>query len=251
MEVKTAKKPFVVGVCARKDPRLCPFVQHITDTLNARHGVMAAPLNGLVGKKDDCCPNVVRQEIRNIELGAIVSLGIGEKLRVYHHGNEAQALYSAGNAAVQLNRAGYRIALPDDCTINMESKTLSALSNEIGAVFAESGLPEIGVRRLQAEIMHFRSSYEQVSLEKRFEMALDGLFSSPAGFDTQGFVKVASRLHEIFAKYDYPMLFVKDKSRKFVPALHIELPESALAFSERLAGVIGNGVEKLREGANL
>jgi len=239
----------VVGVCARKDPRLSPFVRHITDIMNERHGVMAAPLNGLVGKKDDCCPNVVRQEIRKVKVDAIVSLGTGKELRVCHNGHHEQAVFAAGALDSILNSYGNVVAVSPELVVDKKAHTLSALSDELSDAFSGSGLPAIGIRKMQSEIMRFRNSCDQMPLDKRFEMALDSLFTTARGFDTKGFVKAMGKVHEIFAKYDYPMLFVKDKSRKFVPALHIELPESALAQGKKLADAVDRGADWLLSSA--
>jgi len=245
MSVKTNSRKASVGVCVRPGNAMVRL-EPIIDTLNGKPGIAAASVHKLAGKDRGCCLNAVRQELRSAKVDAIITVDAGKALRVIHNNNPSAAVCAAGSMAAFLNHEGYKVSLPGGYAQDVSGLTLSALSAEIGRAFSHSGLPGIGVRRMQEEIAQFRNSCGTMPLGKRLEMSINSLFTSPRGFDTPGFVGVMERLEGIFAKYDYPLLFVKGNGEKPVPALHIELPEGAVALlGDRIAGAVAQGAESL------
>ena len=244
MKMEAAKKPLVVGVYARNDPRLANLLSPLVDALNRNKGINAAPVHMLAGKDKDCCTNVVRRELRNTDVGAIISLEAGNELRVYFNGDPAPALFAGGAMAGLLKAEGHSYP-SKKYAISKSGQTLSALSAEIANVFSEFGLPAMGVRQMQSQIMFFRENCDPFPLEKRLEMALNPFFTFDVPNDHVRFMQAMEKLHTVCAKYDYPMLFVKNSGRQLVPALHIELPGPVLALGNALAGIIDAGVSKL------
>ena len=244
MKMKVAKKPLVVGVYVRNDPRLANLLSPLVEALNRNKGIEAAPAHALAGKGKDCCTNVMLRELRNTKVGAIVSLEAGSELRVYFNGDPAPAVFAGGVIAGLLQIEGH--AYPSCAyAIDKSGQTLSAFSAEIATVFTEFGIPDMGVRQMQSQIKFFRNSDDQIPLEKRLEMTLNPFFTLDLPDEHARFMRVMEKLHAVYTAYDYQMLFVKNSGRKTVPALHIELPGPALALGNALAGIIDAGVSRL------